>query len=99
MRSRRSSSRTASRWAGSQELTFTEGDDIRFRVESDVAEEVHFHGYDVAEDVAAGGSVEFDVPATHHRGVRGRARAQRRPDRRDHGQPLLDAHELAESLI
>ena len=27
-------------------------------------EEVHLHGYDVAMDVAAGGKVEFDVPAT-----------------------------------
>jgi hypothetical protein len=25
---------------------------------------VHFHGYDVAKDVEAGGRVEFDVPAT-----------------------------------
>jgi hypothetical protein len=49
---------------GVQELTFTEGDDIRFKVESDVADEVHFHGYDIGEDVEAGGSVTFDVPAT-----------------------------------
>ena len=49
---------------GVAELSFTEGEDIRFRVESDVDEEVHFHGYDVAEDVTAGGSVEFDVPTT-----------------------------------
>ncbi len=49
---------------GVQELTFTEGDDIRFKVESDVADEVHFHGYDVSMDVEAGGSVSFDVPAT-----------------------------------
>ena len=49
---------------GVAELTFTEGERIRFRVESDVAEEVHLHGYDVSEDVEAGGSVEFDVPAT-----------------------------------
>jgi hypothetical protein len=49
---------------GVQELTFTEGDDIRFKVESDVSDEVHFHGYDVGKDVEAGGSVEFDVPAT-----------------------------------
>lgn len=49
---------------GVQELTFTEGDDIRFRVDSDVHEEVHFHGYEVAMDVEAGGSVTFDVPAT-----------------------------------
>ena len=49
---------------GVQDLTFTEGDDIRFRVDSDVSDEIHFHGYDVGEDVEAGGSVEFDVPAT-----------------------------------
>ncbi len=46
----------------SQDLTFTEGDDIRFRVDSDVADEVHFHGYDIGKDVKAGGSVTFDVP-------------------------------------
>jgi hypothetical protein len=49
---------------GVQDLTFTEGDDIRFRVDSDVADEVHFHGYDIGKDVEAGGSVTFDVPAT-----------------------------------
>ena len=49
---------------GVQELQFDEGDDIRFVVDSDVADEVHFHGYDVAQDVEAGGTVEFDVPAT-----------------------------------
>jgi hypothetical protein len=48
---------------GVQELTFTQGDDIRFVVESDVSEEVHLHGYDIGEDVEAGGRVEFDVPA------------------------------------
>jgi hypothetical protein len=49
---------------GVQELEFTEGEDIRFVVDSDVSEEVHFHGYDVAKEVEAGGEVEFDVPAT-----------------------------------
>ena len=49
---------------GIQDLTFTEGDDIQFKVDSDVSDEVHFHGYDVGEDVKAGGSVSFDVPAT-----------------------------------
>jgi hypothetical protein len=48
---------------GVQELTFTQGDDIRFVVESDVSDEVHLHGYDIGEDVEAGGRVEFDVPA------------------------------------
>jgi hypothetical protein len=49
---------------GVQELTFAKGDDIRFIVESDVADEIHLHGYDVGQDVAAGGKTEFDVPAT-----------------------------------
>jgi hypothetical protein len=49
---------------GVQELTYNSGEPIRFRVESDVADEVHFHGYDVGKEVAAGGTVSFDVPAT-----------------------------------
>jgi hypothetical protein len=49
---------------GVQELEFTEGEDIRFIVDSDVSEEVHFHGYDIGKEVEAGGEVEFDVPAT-----------------------------------
>jgi hypothetical protein len=49
---------------GVAELSFTEGDEIRFTVSSDVSDEVHFHGYDVGKDVEAGGSVSFDVPAT-----------------------------------
>src|SRR5687768_16300598 len=36
---------------GVQELEFDEGDDIRFRVESDVTDHVHLHGYDVFQDV------------------------------------------------
>jgi hypothetical protein len=49
---------------GIQDLSFNEGDDIRFRVDSDSAWEIHFHGYDIPMDVKAGGSVTFDVPAT-----------------------------------
>jgi hypothetical protein len=49
---------------GVQELSFTEGDDIRFVVESDVADHVHLHGYDVFEDVEPGRTAEFNVPAT-----------------------------------
>lgn len=48
---------------GIQELTFTAGDEIRFDVKSDTAAEVHFHGYNVGEDVEAGGEVSFDLPA------------------------------------
>jgi hypothetical protein len=49
---------------GVAELEFTVGDRIRFVVESDVDEEIHLHGYDVYEAVKAGGSAEFDLPAT-----------------------------------
>ncbi len=49
---------------GVAEFEVAKGDDIRFVVESDVDEEVHLHGYDVSQDVTAGGKVEFEVPAT-----------------------------------
>jgi hypothetical protein len=49
---------------GIKRLTFTKGDTIRFRVASDTTDEIHFHGYDVHEDVKAGGSATFSVPAT-----------------------------------
>ena len=48
---------------GVQELEFSTGEQIRFRVSSDAAEEIHVHGYDIAKDVPAGGTVEFDFPA------------------------------------
>lgn len=49
---------------GVQELTFEKGERIRFIVESDVADEVHLHGYDIAKPVDAGGVVKFDLPAS-----------------------------------
>jgi hypothetical protein len=48
---------------GIKELSYKSGDQIRFIVTSDVADEVHIHGYDVARDVEAGGSVRFSFPA------------------------------------
>jgi hypothetical protein len=48
---------------GVQELEFSVGEQIRFRVSSDAAEEIHVHGYDIAKEVPAGGTVEFDFPA------------------------------------
>jgi hypothetical protein len=48
---------------GITELEYSAGEEVRFRVESNVADEVHVHGYDVMQDVPAGGSVEFDFPA------------------------------------
>lgn len=40
------------------------GDQVRLRVTSDVAEEVHVHAYDVFADVAAGATAELDFTAT-----------------------------------
>jgi len=48
---------------GVQTLEFSAGEEIRFRVSSDEAEEIHVHGYDIAKDVPAGGTIEFDFPA------------------------------------
>jgi hypothetical protein len=48
---------------GVTDLSFNKGDEISFVVNSDTADEVHFHGYDIGKDVEAGGTVRFDVPA------------------------------------
>ncbi len=44
---------------GVRDLRFAKGDEVRFAVRSDVADEIHVHGYDVTEDVEAGGRVTF----------------------------------------
>jgi hypothetical protein len=49
---------------GIAELSVNEGEEVRFKVDSDVSDEVHMHGYDIMKDVKAGGSVTFDFPAT-----------------------------------
>ncbi len=49
---------------GISELTYNEGEQVRFKVDSDVSDEVHMHGYDIMKDVKAGSSVSFDFPAT-----------------------------------
>jgi hypothetical protein len=48
---------------GVHDLEYSAGEEIRFEVTSDVADEVHVHGYDLMEEVAAGGTVSFDFPA------------------------------------
>jgi nitrous oxide reductase len=48
---------------GIKKMTVPKGDPVRFRVTSDVADEVHVHGYDLMKDVAKGGTVEFNFPA------------------------------------
>jgi len=40
------------------------GERLELRVTSDVAEQVHVHGYDLTADVAAGATVSVDVDAT-----------------------------------
>ncbi len=49
---------------GIAQLTYNKGEEVRFKVDSDVSDEIHMHGYDIMEDVKAGGSVSFDFPAT-----------------------------------
>ncbi len=49
---------------GIAELTYNKGEEVRFKVDSDVSDEIHMHGYDIMKDVKAGGSVTFDFPAT-----------------------------------
>jgi hypothetical protein len=49
---------------GVKDLTYNKGGTIDLTVQSDTADEVHFHGYDVHKDVAKGGSVRFRFPAT-----------------------------------
>jgi heme/copper-type cytochrome/quinol oxidase subunit 2 len=48
---------------GIKSITVKKGDQVRFAVTSDVADEIHVHGYDFMKDVKAGGKVTFDFPA------------------------------------
>ena len=48
---------------GVAELEFEKGDEVRFVVRSDAADEIHVHGYDVYADVPAGGKAEVEFPA------------------------------------
>jgi hypothetical protein len=45
-------------------LRFKEGETVRFRVRSDVADHVHVHGYDLMKDVEPGKTITFSFPAT-----------------------------------
>lgn len=48
---------------GIAELSFQAGEDARFKVSSDVSDELHLHGYDISKEIEAGGKVSFDFPA------------------------------------
>lgn len=62
---------------GLAELDFQSGDRVRFRVDSDVADEVHVHGYDILRDVAAGRQRQLRLPSRSRGRLRGRGRATR----------------------
>jgi hypothetical protein len=47
-----------------RELEYTEGETIRFRVRSDVAEEIHVHCYDITRDVPAGETISVSFKAS-----------------------------------
>jgi ABC-type glycerol-3-phosphate transport system substrate-binding protein len=49
---------------GIQRATVKKGQKIAIVVHSDVADEVHVHGYDLHKDVEAGGTVRIVFPAT-----------------------------------
>jgi len=48
---------------GIAELEYDAGEQVRFRVSSDEADEVHVHGYDIGEEVPAGGTATISFLA------------------------------------
>ena len=48
---------------GIAELEYDAGERVRFRVSSDKADEVHVHGYDVEEEIPAGGAATVSFTA------------------------------------
>jgi hypothetical protein len=48
---------------GVQDINVKKGDQVRFTVQSDSAQEVHVHGYDFHKTVPKNGSVSFSFPA------------------------------------
>jgi hypothetical protein len=53
---------------GVQTLTYNKGQQVVFTVTSDVADEVHVHGFNIEEEVPNDGSVTFSFPATDQGG-------------------------------
>jgi len=48
---------------GIEELEYDAGDEVRFEVRSDSADEVHVHGYDVSKEIPAGRPTTVSFPA------------------------------------
>src|SRR5436190_5186913 len=55
--------RNAKAVGGVQDITVKKGDQVRFTVKSDSAQEIHVHGYDFHKNVPKNGSVSFRFPA------------------------------------
>lgn len=56
--------RNAKPVGGIEAIKVNKGDDVRLVVKSDTADEIHIHGYDLKQDVEAGGSAAFKFKAT-----------------------------------
>ena len=48
---------------GVKDIEVDKGERVEFSVQSDVADEIHVHGYDLMRDVDAGGTAKFDFEA------------------------------------
>ncbi|MGD9734137.1 MAG: hypothetical protein AB7V58_00790 [Solirubrobacterales bacterium] len=48
---------------GVAELSVDAGERARFKVTSDVGDEIHLHGYDISKEIEPGASVTFHFPA------------------------------------
>lgn len=48
---------------GPAELEYDAGEQVRFRVRSNVADELHIHGYDITKKIPAAGTVTVSFPA------------------------------------
>lgn len=53
---------------GVQTLTYNDGQQVVFTVISDVADEVHVHGFNIKKNVPKDGSVTFSFPANDQGG-------------------------------
>ncbi|MEA2199538.1 MAG: hypothetical protein QOI89_134 [Solirubrobacteraceae bacterium] len=53
---------------GVKTLTYNKGEQVVFTVVSDVADEVHVHGFNFKKGVARNGTVTFSFPATDQGG-------------------------------
>lgn len=49
---------------GIEELSYESGEQIRFAVRSDTADELHIHGYDIERELPAGRKVVVQFPAS-----------------------------------